>query len=150
MLDANVSQRHIYFPQTESDSKKRVPKDSAFPCLLWMYRSNSPVRKAESIQVEPKYGKEYNGTWYIHLGNSLLFIRSTEFVYRRKSMQEKLNRYEVYFHSFGMAARTMATEEIQYFLTTHLTDTQYYIYSPNFRIFQTKSIMISWIKCYEA
>ena len=71
---------------------------------------------------------------------SPFFIEVQNSVYSKKVMQEKVNRYEFYFHSLEWQRRIMATEEIQILSLLIVTDTQYDIYSPNFRIFQTKSI----------
>ena len=128
------------FPATEYDSKtsQKIPH---FLAIVNVYKQLLQYEKPKVFKVEPKYGKAYmEPDIFTIWRQSPFFIEVQNSVYSKKVMQEKVNRYEFYFHSLEWQ-RIMATEEIQILPSLLIvTDTQYDIYSPNFRIFQTKSI----------
>ena len=106
-----------------------------------VYKQLLQYEKPKVFKVEPKYGKAYmEPDIFTIWQQSPFFIEVQNSVYSKKVMQEKLNRYEVYFHSLEWQRRIMATEEIQIFPHYSSLRIHNMTSTPNFRIFQTKSI----------
>ena len=141
-VDANVSQRpYIYFPQP-STIRKTSQKIPHFLAIVNVYKQLLQYEKPKVFKVEPKYGKAYmEPDIFTIWRQSPFFIEVQNSVYSKKVMQEKVNRYEFYFHSLEWRQESWQPKKSKYFPSLLIiTDTQYDIYSPNFRIFQTKSI----------
>ena len=141
-VDANVSQRpYIYFPQP-STIRKTSQKIPHFLAIVDVYKQLLQYEKPKVFKVEPKYGKAYmEPDIFTIWRQSPFFIEVQNSVYSKKVMQEKVNRYEFYFHSLEWRQESWQPKKSKYFPSLLIvTDTQYDIYSPNFRIFQTKSI----------
>ena len=96
-----------------------------------VYKQLLQYEKPKVFKVEPKYGKAYmEPDIFTIWRQSPFFIEVQNSVYSKKVMQEKVNRYEFYFHSLEWQRRIMATEEIQILPSLLIvTDTQYDIYS---------------------
>ncbi|WP_309411863.1 replication-relaxation family protein [Bacillus cereus] len=141
-VDTNVSQQpYIYFPQP-STIRKTSQKIPHFLAIVDVYKQLLQYEKPKLFKVEPKYGKEYmEPDVFTIWRQSPFFIEVQNLVYSKKVMQEKVNRYECYFHSFEWQQEPWQPKKSKYFPSLLIiTDTQYDIYSLNFRIFQTKSI----------
>ncbi|MGQ0421234.1 hypothetical protein ACT4US_21580, partial [Bacillus sp. HC-Mk] len=111
---------------TEYDSKNKS-KDSALPCYC------------EDIGLHMPFT-----ILWLDFKQFRLFVLKKLLIYihnSKKVMQEKLNRYEFYFHSLEWQQEPWQPKKSKYFPSLLvITDSQYDIYSPNFRIFQAKSI----------
>ncbi|MGR5967968.1 replication-relaxation family protein [Bacillus paranthracis] len=141
-VDANVSQQpYIYFPQP-STIRKMSQKIPHFLAIVDVYKQLLQYEKPKLFKVEPKYGKAYmEPDIFTIWRQSPFFIEVQNSVYSKKIMQEKLNRYEFYFHSLEWQQEPWQPKKSKYFPSLLvITDSQYDIYSPNFRIFQAKSI----------
>lgn len=141
-VDANVSQQpYIYFPQP-STIRKKSQKIPHFLAIVDVYKQLLQYEKPKLFKVEPKYGKAYmEPDIFTIWRQSPFFIEVQNSVYSKKVMQEKLNRYECYFHSLEWQQEPWQPKKSKYFPSLLvITDSQYDIYSPNFRIFQAKSI----------
>ncbi|PEZ44381.1 hypothetical protein CN345_04705 [Bacillus thuringiensis] len=141
-VDANVLQQpYIYFPQP-STIRKTSQKIPHFLAIVDVYKQLLHYEKPKLFKVEPKYGKAYmEPDIFTIWRQSPFFIEVQNSVYSKKVMQEKVNRYEIYFHSLEWQQEPWQPKKSKYFSSLLIiTDTQYDIYSPNFRIFQTKSI----------
>ncbi|HDR4948126.1 TPA: replication-relaxation family protein [Bacillus cereus] len=141
-VDANVSQQpYIYFPQP-STIRKTSQKIPHFLAIVDVYKQLLKYEKPKVFKSEPKYGKAYmEPDIFTIWRQSPFFIEVQNSVYSKKVMQEKVNRYECYFHSLEWQQEPWQPKKSKYFPSLLIvTDTQYDIYSPNFRIFQTKSI----------
>ncbi len=106
------------------------------------YKQLLQYEKPKVFKVEPKYGKAYmEPDIFTVWRQSPFFIEVQNSVYSKKVMQEKLNRYEFYFHSLEWQQEPWQPKKSKYFPSLLIiTDTQYDIHSHNFHIFQTKSI----------
>ncbi len=141
-VDANVSQQpYIYFPQP-STIRKTSQKIPHFLAIVDVYKQLLQYEKPKVFKVEPKYGKAYmEPDIFTIWRQSPFFIEVQNSIYSKKVMQEKVNRYECYFHSLEWQQEPWQPKKSKYFPSLLIvTDTQYDIYTPNFRIFQTKSI----------
>ncbi|MDF9623640.1 replication-relaxation family protein [Bacillus cereus] len=141
-VDANVSQQpYIYFPQP-STIRKTSQKIPHFLAIVDVYKQLLQYEKPKLFKVEPKYGKAYmEPDIFTIWRQSPFFIEVQNSVYSKKVMQEKVNRYECYFHSLEWQQEPWQPKKSKYFPSLLIiTDTQYDMYSPHFRIFQTKSI----------
>ncbi|PEN91519.1 hypothetical protein CN553_20905 [Bacillus cereus] len=141
-MEANVSQQpYIYFPQP-STIRKTSQKIPHFLAIVDVYKQLLQYEKPKLFKVEPKYNKTYmEPDVFTIWRQSPFFIEVQNSVYSKKVMQEKGNRYEFYFHSSEWQQEQWQPKKSKYFPSQLIiTDTQYDIYSPDFRIFQTKSI----------
>ena len=141
-VDANVSQQpYIYFPQP-STIRKTSQKIPHFLAIVDVYKQFLQYEKPKLFKVEPKYGKAYMEPDIFTIWRQApFFIEVQNSVYSKKVMQEKVNRYECYFHSLEWQQEPWQPTKSKYFRSLLIiTDTQYDMYSPNFRIFQTKSM----------
>ncbi|PGT05064.1 hypothetical protein COD03_29690, partial [Bacillus cereus] len=72
---------------------------------------------------------------------SPFFIEVQKSVYSKKIMQDKINRYELYFHSQEWHQESWQPKESKFFPNILIiTDKKYDIQSSNLRIFQETSI----------
>ncbi|MBT2577386.1 replication-relaxation family protein [Bacillus sp. ISL-8] len=141
-VDVNVSkQPYIYFPQP-STIRKTSQKTPHFLAIVNVYKQLLQYEKPKLFKVEPKYGKGYmEPDIFTIWRQSPFFIEVQNSIYSKKVMQEKLNRYEFYFHSLEWQQEPWQPKKSKYFPSLLvITDSKYDIYSPNFRIFQAKSI----------
>ncbi|MEB8649385.1 replication-relaxation family protein [Bacillus cereus] len=141
-VDVNVSQQpYIYFPQP-SPIRKTSQKIPHFLAIVNVYKQLLQYEKPKLFKVEPKYGKGYmEPDIFTIWRQSPFFIEVQNSVYSKKMMQEKLNRYEFYFHSLEWQQEPWQPKKSKYFPSLLvITDSQYDISSSNFRIFQAKSI----------
>ncbi|AOM08888.1 replication-relaxation family protein [Bacillus thuringiensis] len=141
-VDVNVSQQpYIYFPQP-STIRKMSQKIPHFLGIVNVYKQLLQYEKPKVFKVEPKYGKAYMEPDIFTIWRQApFFIEVQNSVYSKKVMQEKVDRYESYFHSLEWQQEPWQPKKSKYFASLLvITDSQYDIYSPNFRIFQTKSM----------
>ncbi|EJR71045.1 replication-relaxation family protein [Bacillus cereus] len=141
-VDVNVLQKpYIYFPQP-SPIRKTSQKIPHFLAIVNVYKQLLQYEKPKLFKVEPKYGKAYmEPDIFAIWRQSPFFIEVQNSVYSKKVMQEKLNRYEIYFHSLEWQRELWQPKKSKYFPSLLvITDSQYDISSSNFRIFQAKSI----------
>ncbi|HHK5536255.1 TPA: replication-relaxation family protein [Bacillus mobilis] len=141
-VDVNVSQQpYIYFPQP-STIRKTSQKMPHFLAIVNVYKQLLQYEKPKMFKVEPKYGKGYmEPDIFTIWRQSPFFIEVQNSIYSKKVMQEKLHRYEFYFHSLEWQQEPWQPKKSKYFPSLLvITDSQYEIFSPNFRIFQAKSI----------
>ncbi|OSX90357.1 hypothetical protein BTJ45_03571 [Bacillus mycoides] len=99
-VDANISQQpFIYFPQP-STLRKTSQKIPHFLGIVDVYKQLIHYEKPKLFKVEPKYGRDYMEPDAFAIWNrSPFFIEVQKSVYSKKIMQDKINRYELYFHS---------------------------------------------------
>ncbi|MGX5475436.1 replication-relaxation family protein [Bacillus toyonensis] len=141
-VDANISQQpYIYFPQP-STLRKTSQKIPHFLGIVDVYKQLIHYEKPELFKVEPKYGKEFMEPDAFSIWRrSPFFIEVQKSVYSKKIMQDKINRYELYFHSQEWHNESWQPKESKFFpFILIITDKQYDISSPNLRIFQASSI----------
>lgn len=141
-VDVNVSQQpYIYFPQS-STIRKTSQKIPHFLAIVDVYKQLLQYEKPKLFKVEPNTVKRNMEPDIFSIWRqSPFFIEVQNSVYSKKVMQEKLKRYEFYFHSLEWQQEPWQTKKSKYFPSLLIiTDTQYDIYSPNFRIFQTRLI----------
>ncbi|HDR7447960.1 MULTISPECIES: replication-relaxation family protein [Bacillus] len=141
-VDANISQQpYIYFPQP-STLRKTSQKIPHFLGIVDVYKQLIHYEKPKLFKVEPKYGKEFMEPDAFSIWRrSPFFIEVQKSVYSKKIMQDKINRYELYFHSQEWHNESWQPKESKFFPSILIiTDKQYDISSPNLRIFQASSI----------
>ena len=119
-VDANVSQRpYIYFPQP-STIRKTSQKIPHFLAIVDVYKQLLQYEKPKVFKVEPKYGKAYmEPDIFTIWRQSPFFIEVQNSVYSKKVMQEKVNRYEFYFHSLEWRKNHGNRRNPNISLTTH-------------------------------
>ena len=119
-VDANVSQRpYIYFPQP-STIRKTSQKIPHFLAIVNVYKQLLQYEKPKVFKVEPKYGKAYmEPDIFTIWRQSPFFIEVQNSVYSKKVMQEKVNRYEFYFHSLEWRQNHGNRRNPNTSLTTH-------------------------------
>ncbi|MGE1217276.1 replication-relaxation family protein [Bacillus toyonensis] len=141
-VDANISQQpYIYFPQP-STLRKTSQKIPHFLGIVDVYKQLIHYEKPKLFKVEPKYGKEFMEPDAFSIWRrSPFFIEVQKSVYSKKIMQDKINRYELYFRSQEWYNESWQPKGSKFFPSILIiTDKQYDIYSPNLRIFQASSI----------
>ncbi|QWH26512.1 hypothetical protein EXW51_00040 (plasmid) [Bacillus mycoides] len=141
-VDANVSQQpFIYFPQP-STIRKTSQKIPHFLGIVDVYKQLIHYEKPKLFKIEPKYGKEYmEPDAFTIWRRSPFFIEVQKSVYSKKVMQDKINRYELYFHSQEWHNESWQPKDSKFFPSILIiTDKQYDINSSNIRIFQASSI----------
>ncbi|MBH0358215.1 replication-relaxation family protein [Bacillus toyonensis] len=141
-VDADISQQpYIYFPQP-STLRKTSQKIPHFLGIVDVYKQLIYYEKPKLFKVEPKYGKEFMEPDAFSIWRrSPFFIEVQKSVYSKKIMQDKINRYELYFHSQEWYNESWQPKGSKFFPSILIiTDKQYDIYSPNLRIFQASSI----------
>ena len=141
-VDANISQQpFIYFPQP-STLRKTSQKIPHFLGIVDVYKQLIHYEKPKLFKVEPKYGKDYmEPDAFTIWRRSPFFIEVQKSIYSKKIMQDKINRYELYFHSQEWHNESWQPKESKFFPSILIiTDKQYDINSTNLRIFQASSI----------
>ncbi|MGH1276953.1 replication-relaxation family protein [Bacillus cereus] len=141
-VDANISQQpYIYFPQP-STLRKTSQKIPHFLGIVEVYKQLIHYEKPKLFKVEPKYGKDYmEPDAFTIWRRSPFFIEVQKSVYSKKIMQDKINRYELYFHSQEWHNESWQPTGSKFFPSILIiTDKQYDINSSNLRIFQASSI----------
>lgn len=141
-VDANISQQpYIYFPQS-STLRKTSQKIPHFLGILDVYKQLIYYEKPKLFKVEPKYGKEFmEPDAFTIWRRSPFFIEVQKSVYSKKVMQDKINRYELYFRSQEWHNESWQPKESKYFPSILIiTDKYYNISSFSLRIFQASSI----------
>ncbi|HDX9510975.1 hypothetical protein COJ67_29770 [Bacillus thuringiensis] len=141
-VDANISQQpYIYFPQS-STLRKTSQKIPHFLGILDVYKQLIYYEKPKLFKVEPKYGKEFmEPDAFTIWRRSPFFIEVQKSVYSKKVMQDKINRYELYFHSQEWHNESWQPKESKYFPSILIITEKYYnISSFSLRIFQASSI----------
>lgn len=141
-MDANISQQpYIYFPQP-STLRKTSQKIPHFLGIVDVYKQLIHYEKPKLFKVEPKYGKDYmEPDAFTIWRRSPFFIEVQKSVYSKKIMQDKINRYELYFHSQEWHNESWQPKGSKFFPSILIiTDKQYDINSSNLRIFQASSI----------
>ncbi|HDR8144228.1 TPA: replication-relaxation family protein [Bacillus cereus] len=141
-VDANITQQpFIYFhqPSTLRKTSQKIPH---FLAIVDVYKQLIHYEKPKLFKVEPKYGKEFmEPDAFTIWRRSPFFIEVQKSVYSKKLMQDKINRYELYFHSQEWHNESWQPKESKFFPSILIiTDKQYDISSSNFRIFQASSI----------
>ncbi|PEU86130.1 hypothetical protein CN386_00690 [Bacillus cereus] len=141
-VDANISQQpFIYFPQP-STLRKTSQKIPHFLGIAEVYKQLIHYEKTKLFKVEPKYGKEFmEPDAFTIWRRSPFFIEVQKSVYSKKTMQEKINRYELYFHSQEWHNESWQPKDSKFFPSILIiTDNKYDVNSSNLRIFQATSI----------
>ncbi|MED4641617.1 replication-relaxation family protein [Bacillus cereus] len=141
-VDANISQQpYIYFPQS-STLRKTSQKIPHFLGILDVYKQLIYYEKPKLFKVEPKYGKEFmEPDAFTIWRRSPFFIEVQKSVYSKKVMQDKINRYELYFHSQKWHNESWQPKESKFFPSILIITEKYYnISSFSLRIFQASSI----------
>ena len=141
-VDANITQQpFIYFPQP-STLRKTSQKFPHFLSIVDVYKQLIHYEKPKLFKVEPKYGKEFmEPDAFTIWRRSPFFIEVQKSVYSKKIMQDKINRYELYFHSQEWHNESWQPKESKFFPNILIiTDKKYDIQSSNLRIFQATSI----------
>ncbi|HDR8142851.1 TPA: replication-relaxation family protein [Bacillus cereus] len=141
-VNANISQQpYIYFPQS-STLRKTSQKIPHFLGILDVYKQLIYYEKPKLFKVEPKYGKEFmEPDAFTIWRRSPFFIEVQKSVYSKKVMQDKINRYELYFHSQEWHNESWQPKESKYFPSILIITEKYYnISSFSLRIFQASSI----------
>lgn len=141
-VDANITQQpFIYFPQP-STLRKTSQKIPHFFGIVDVYKQLIHYEKPKLFKVEPKYGKEFmEPDAFTIWRRSPFFIEVQKSVYSKKIMQDKINRYELYFHSQEWHNESWQPKESKFFPNILIiTDKKYDIQSSNLRIFQATSI----------
>ncbi|MCU4981109.1 replication-relaxation family protein [Bacillus cereus] len=141
-VNANISQQpYIYFPQS-STLRKTSQKIPHFLGIVDVYKQLIYYEKPKLFKVEPKYGKEFmEPDVFTIWRRSPFFIEVQRSVYSKKVMQDKINRYELYFHSQEWHNESWQPKESKYFPSILIITEKYYnISSFNLRIFQASSI----------
>ncbi|MGG0219235.1 replication-relaxation family protein [Bacillus mycoides] len=141
-VDANISQQpFIYFPQP-STLRKTSQKIPHFLGIVDVYKQLIHYEKPKLFKVEPKYGKEFmEPDAFTIWRRSPFFIEVQKSVYSKKIMQDKINRYELYFHSQEWHNESWQPKESKFFPSILIiTDKKYNIQSSNLRIFQATSV----------
>lgn len=141
-VDANISQQpYIYFPQS-STLRKTSQKIPHFLGIVDVYKQLLYYEKPKLFKVEPKYGKEFmEPDAFTIWRRSPFFIEVQRSVYSKKVMQDKINRYELYFHSQEWHNESWQPKESKFFPSILIITEKYYnISSFSLRIFQASSI----------
>lgn len=141
-VDANISQQpYIYFSQS-STLRKTSQKIPHFLSIVDVYKQLIYYEKPKLFKVEPKYGKEFmEPDAFTIWRRSPFFIEVQKSVYSKKVMQDKINRYELYFHSQEWHNESWQPKESKYFPSILIITEKYYnISSCSLRIFQASSI----------
>ncbi|HFJ9478248.1 replication-relaxation family protein [Bacillus thuringiensis] len=141
-VNANISQQpYIYFPQS-STLRKTSQKIPHFLGILDVYKQLIYYEKPKLFKVEPKYGKEFmEPDAFTIWRRSPFFIEVQKSVYSKKVMQDKINRYELYFHSQEWHNESWQPKEFKFFPSILIITEKYYnISSFSLRIFQASSI----------
>ena len=141
-VDANITQQpFIYFPQP-SILRKTSQKIPHFLGIVDVYKQLIHYEKPKLFKVEPKYGKEFmEPDAFTIWRRSPFFIEVQKSVYSKKIMQDKINRYELYFHSQEWHNEPWQPKGSKFFPSILIiTDKKYEIHSSNLRIFQTGTI----------
>ncbi|WP_144573012.1 replication-relaxation family protein [Bacillus cereus] len=141
-VDANISQQpYIYFPQS-STLRKTSQKIPHFLGIVDVYKQLIYYEKPKLFKVEPKYGKEFmEPDAFTIWRRSPFFIEVQRSVYSKKVMQDKINRYELYFHSQEWHNESWQPKESKFFPSILIITEKYYnISSFSLRIFQASSI----------
>ncbi|KXY76037.1 hypothetical protein AT270_03150 [Bacillus cereus] len=141
-VDANISQQpYIYFPQP-STLRKTSQKIPHFLGIVDVYKQLIHYEKPKLFKVEPKYGKEFmEPDAFTIWRRSPFFIEVQKSVYSKKIMQDKINRYELYFHSQEWHNESWQPKDSKFFPSILIiTDKKYDVTSSDLRIFQATSI----------
>lgn len=141
-VDANITQQpFIYFPQP-STLRKTSQKIPHFLGIVEVYKQLIQYEKPKLFKVEPKYGKDYmEPDAFTIWRRSPFFIEVQKSVYSKKIMQDKINRYELYFHSQEWHNESWQPKDSKFFPSILIiTDKKYDVTSSNLRIFQATSI----------
>lgn len=141
-VDANVSQHpYIYFSQPSSirTTSQKIPH---FLGIVDVYKQLVYYENPKLFKVEPKYGKEYmEPDAFTIWRRSPFFIEVQRSVYSKKIMQDKINRYELYYHSQEWHNESWQPKGSKFFPSILIiTDKKYEIHTPHLRIFQAISI----------
>lgn len=141
-VDANISQQpFIYFPQP-STLRKTSQKIPHFLGIVEVYKQLIQYEKPKLFKVEPKYGKDYmEPDAFTIWRRSPFFIEVQKSVYSKKIMQDKINRYELYFRSQEWHNESWQPKDSKFFPSILIiTEKKYDVTSSNLRIFQATSI----------
>ncbi|PDY76967.1 replication-relaxation family protein [Bacillus cereus] len=141
-VDANITQQpFIYFPQP-STLRKTSQKIPHFLAIVDVYKQLIHYEKPKLFKVEPKYGKDYmEPDAFTIWRRSPFFIEVQKSVYSKKIMQDKIDRYELFFHSQDWHNESWQPKDSKFFPSILIiTDKKYDLNSSNLRIFQATSI----------
>lgn len=141
-VDANITQQpFIYFPQP-STIRKTSQKIPHFLGIVDVYKQLIHYEKPKLFKVEPKYGKEFmEPDAFTIWRRSPFFIEVQKSVYSKKIMQDKIDRYELYFHSQEWHNESWQPKDSKFFPSILIiTEKKYDLNSSNLRIFQATSV----------
>lgn len=141
-VDANITQQpFIYFPQP-STLRKTSQKIPHFLGIVEVYKQLIHYEKPKLFKVEPKYGREFmEPDAFTIWRRSPFFIEVQKSVYSKKIMQDKINMYELYFHSQEWHNESWQPKDSKFFPSILIiTDKKYDVTSSDLRIFQATSI----------
>ncbi|MEK7019583.1 replication-relaxation family protein [Bacillus sp. FSL R9-9410] len=141
-VDANVSQQpYIYFPQPNT-IRKTSQKIPHFLAIVDVYKQLIEYEKPKLFKVEPKYGKEFmEPDAFVIWRRAPFFVEFQKSVYSNKVMKNKMERYELYFHSDEWKDQSWQPKDTKISPSILIiTEKIYDVSSVNFRIFQFDSI----------
>lgn len=132
---------YVYFPKP-STVKKDSQKINHFLGILDVYKQMLPYDKPKLFHVEPKYGKEYmEPDAFVIWKGTPFFIEVQKSIYSVSMMQDKIKRYELYYHSGKWKDEDWQNSSKKAFpILLIITDRKYDVQSQNVRIYQAKSI----------
>lgn len=141
-IEANTSQQpYIYF-----SSPAPIKKDSTkIPHFLKIVEFVKLIRKYEEPKtfiVEPKYGKGFmEPDAFMRFKKQPFFVEIQRSIYSAKVMEEKIKRYEAYYHSEEWKKELWQPKDRKVFpRIILLSDTRYDIESPILKIYQVQQI----------
>lgn len=133
-------QPYIYFP-APAVIKKDSAKIPHFLKIVEFYRAAEEWATPKTFIVEPKYGKGYmEPDAFMIWKRAPFFVEIQRSVYSDKGMQEKVKRYEAYFHSREWEKEPWQPEKKAFPVVIMVTDTRYNIASSCVRFIQVQSL----------
>lgn len=134
-------QPYLYF-LSPAPIKKDSMKIPHFLKIVQFYKNLLEFQDPKSFIVEPKYGKGFMepDAFMIWKGGAF-FVEIQRSVYSEKVMDEKINRYEVYFMSNEWQQESWQPTNKKVFPTVlMITDTRYKIESSNIKFYQVPNV----------
>jgi Replication-relaxation len=132
---------YIYFP-APAGIKKDSAKIPHFLKIVEFYKGALRFEQPKTFIVEPKYGKEYmEPDAFMIWKRAPFFVEIQRSVYSDKVMQEKVRRYEAYYHSREWEKEPWQPANKKIFPTVIvITDTRYRMESQYTKFIQVANI----------
>ncbi|WP_308201605.1 replication-relaxation family protein [Priestia endophytica] len=143
--DKYIKANKLWSPYLYTLEENKIKKDSQkiphFLEIVNCYMDIKSLREPKHLIVEPKYGKgNIEPDLFIMLGKQPLFIEIQRNLYTNKVMQDKIDRYEAYYHAGQWQHESWQPDDKMVFPSILiLTPTRYPIQS-QLRIYQAPSI----------